>query len=135
MDALNAGSTARDRGIGKAFGFANPFRVGGAATCSGGVLGGVAGSPLDLNLANAITCAGSTLGGGQVINFEARVPVLGFNVPEALILRSNGESTLPRRTVWSDTAPVEGLALQRFLHVVQVDRHEFDGSRKHCGFR
>ncbi len=35
----------------------------------------------------------STLGGGQVINFEARVPVLGFNVPEALILRSNGEST------------------------------------------
>ncbi|MCA1579028.1 MAG: carboxypeptidase-like regulatory domain-containing protein [Acidobacteria bacterium] len=90
---LNAGSTARERGLGKAFGFANPFRVGGAATCSGGVLGGVAGAPLDLNLANALTCSGSTLGGGQVINFEARVPVLGFNVPEALILRSNGEST------------------------------------------
>ena len=90
---LNAGSTARERGLGRAFGFANPFRVGGAATCAGGVLGGVAGAPLDLNLANAITCSGSTLGGGQVINFEARVPVLGFNVPEALILRSNGEST------------------------------------------
>src|SRR5688572_3537081 len=90
---LNAGSSARDRGIGKAFGFANPFRVGGAATCAGGVLGGVAGSPIDLNLANAITCAGSTLGGGQVINFEGRVPILGFNVPEALVLRSNGEST------------------------------------------
>jgi hypothetical protein len=89
---LNAGSTARDRGIGKAFGFANPFRVGGKATCAGGVLGGVAGAPIDLNLANAITCSGSTLGGGQVINFEARVPILGFNVPEALILRSNGES-------------------------------------------
>jgi hypothetical protein len=27
-----------------------------------------------------------------VINFEARVPILGFNVPEALVLRSNGES-------------------------------------------
>jgi hypothetical protein len=79
--------------LGKAFGFANPFRAGGAATCAGGVLGGVAGSPLDLNLANAISCSGNTLGGGQVINFEARVPVLGFNVPEALILRSNGEST------------------------------------------
>jgi hypothetical protein len=90
---LNAGNSARDRGLGKAFGFANPFRVGGAATCAGGVLGGVAGSPIDLNLANAITCSGSTLGGGQVINFEARVPVLGFNVPEALILRSNGNST------------------------------------------
>ena len=90
---LNAGSSARERGIGKAFGFANPFRVGGIATCVGGVLGGVAGAPRDLNLANAITCSGNTLGGGQIINFESRVPILGFNVPEALILRSNGEST------------------------------------------
>ena len=47
---------------------------------------------MDLNLANPLTCSGSTLGGGQVINFEARVPILGFNVPEALMLRSNGES-------------------------------------------
>jgi hypothetical protein len=90
---LNAGSTARERGLGKAFGFANPFRTGGRATCAGGVLSGVAGAAIDLNLANAITCSGNTLGGGQVINFEARVPILGFNVPEALILRSNGEST------------------------------------------
>lgn len=90
---LNAGSTARDRGIGRAFGFANPYRVGNSATCAGGVLGGVAAAPVDLNLANAITCNGSTIGGGQIINFEARVPVLGFNVPEALILRSNGESS------------------------------------------
>jgi hypothetical protein len=90
---LNAGSTARERGLGRAFGFANPFRVGGTATCAGGVLSGVAGAAIDLNLANAITCSGNTLGGGQVINFEARVPILGFNVPEALQLRSNGEST------------------------------------------
>ncbi len=89
---LNSGSTARERGLGRAFGFANPYRLGQSATCAGGVLGGVAGSPLDLNLANAITCSGSTIGGGQIINFEARVPVLGFNVPEALLLRSNGES-------------------------------------------
>ncbi|HKO59964.1 MAG TPA: carboxypeptidase-like regulatory domain-containing protein [Pyrinomonadaceae bacterium] len=90
---LNAGSSARARGLGKAFGFANPYRLGGAATCTGGVLGIPGGTPLDLNLANPLTCSGSTLGGGQVINFEARVPVLGFNVPEALVLRSNGESS------------------------------------------
>ena len=89
---LNAGSTARERGLGRAFGFVNPFRFGALATCSGGVLSVPAGTPVDLNLANALTCSGSTLGGGQVINFEARVPVLGFNVPEALVLRSNGES-------------------------------------------
>ncbi|HEY5884514.1 MAG TPA: carboxypeptidase-like regulatory domain-containing protein [Pyrinomonadaceae bacterium] len=90
---LNAGNTARARGLGRAFGFANPYRLGGAATCAGGVLGIPGGTPLDLNLANPITCSGTTLGGGQVINFEARVPVLGFNVPEALQLRSNGESS------------------------------------------
>ncbi len=98
---LNAGSTARDRGLGRAFGFANPYVVGASATCSpAGVLTLPSGSPIDLNLANRITCApnaapgatSGTLGGGQVINFEARVPVLGFNVPEALALRSNGES-------------------------------------------
>ncbi|HYP53178.1 MAG TPA: hypothetical protein VEQ42_06535, partial [Pyrinomonadaceae bacterium] len=90
--ALGVGSTARERGVGRAFGFANPFRAGGSATCAGGVLGGGAGAPVDLNLANPLTCSGSTLGGGQLINFEARVPVLGFNVPEALVLRSNGDS-------------------------------------------
>ena len=36
--------------------FANPYRVGSSATCAGGVLGGVIGAPLDLNLANPITC-------------------------------------------------------------------------------
>ncbi len=90
---LNAGNSARDRGLGRAYGFANPYRVGATATCAGGVLGLPGGTPLDLNLANPLTCSGSTLGGGQVINFEARVPILGFNVPEALQLQSNGESS------------------------------------------
>lgn len=89
---LNGGASARERGLGRAFGFANPYRIGGSATCAGGALGMPTGTPLDLNLANPLTCSGSTLGGGQVINFEARVPILGFNVPEALVLRSNGES-------------------------------------------
>jgi hypothetical protein len=64
--ALNSGSTARERGVGKAFGFLN--------TVTGRI---------DNNLANA---------GGAIINFEARVPILGFNVPEALILRSDAYS-------------------------------------------
>ncbi len=64
--ALNAGTTARARGTGKAFGFLNPVT-----------------GQIDLNLSNA---------GGTVINFEARVPILGFNVPEALLLKSNAYS-------------------------------------------
>lgn len=89
---LNAGGTARERGIGKAFGFANPYAAGLNPGCAGGVLTIPTGSPIDLNLANPLTCSGSTVGGGQVINFEARVPILGFNVPEALLLQSKGYS-------------------------------------------
>lgn len=90
--ALNAGSTARARGLGRAFGFANPYAAGLSATCAGGVLTIPTGAPVDLNLANPLTCTGNTLGGGQVINFEARVPILGFNVPEAILLQSKGYS-------------------------------------------
>ncbi|MGB7201619.1 MAG: carboxypeptidase-like regulatory domain-containing protein [Pyrinomonadaceae bacterium] len=64
--ALNAGSTARARGLGRAFGFLN--------TVTG---------QTDLNLSAA---------NGTYINFEARVPILGFNVPEALLLQSKGYS-------------------------------------------
>jgi hypothetical protein len=63
---LNAGSTARARGLGVAFGFLN--------TVTGRT---------DLNLSAA---------NGTYINFEARVPILGFNVPEALLLQSRGSS-------------------------------------------
>ncbi|MBC7911765.1 MAG: carboxypeptidase regulatory-like domain-containing protein [Pyrinomonadaceae bacterium] len=89
---LNAGTTARARGLGRAFGFANPFRMGVAPGCAGGVLTLPAGTGIDLNVATPITCVGNTLGGGAIINFEARVPILGFNVPEALRLQSNGSS-------------------------------------------
>ncbi|MCU0238498.1 MAG: TonB-dependent receptor, partial [Pyrinomonadaceae bacterium] len=64
--ALNAGSTARERGLGRAFGFLN--------TVTGLV---------DYNLSAA---------NGTIINFEARVPILGFNVPEALLLKSTAKS-------------------------------------------
>lgn len=89
---LNAGATARERGLGRAFGFVNPYRVGLAATCSGGVLTLPTGTPTDLNLGTPLTCSGNSLGGGAVINAEARVPILGFNVPEALLLQSNAYS-------------------------------------------
>jgi hypothetical protein len=64
---LNAGTTARARGLGRAFGFPNPSLDG----------------MIDYNLANA---------SGSVIGFEARTPVLGFNVPEAVILGNTGRS-------------------------------------------
>jgi hypothetical protein len=64
--ALRSASTARERGRGIAFGFAN------SAT----------GNAQDLNLAP----------NGAVINFEARVPLLGFNVPEALLLTNGSYS-------------------------------------------
>ncbi|MFN2392670.1 MAG: TonB-dependent receptor domain-containing protein, partial [Pyrinomonadaceae bacterium] len=64
--ALRTASTALERGRGIAFGFAN------SATRN----------PQDLNLAP----------NGSVINFEARVPILGFNVPEALLLTNGSES-------------------------------------------
>ncbi len=63
---LNTGSTARARGLGRAFGFLN--------TVTG---------QNDLNLSAS---------NGTVIGFEARVPILGFNVPEALLLQSKGYS-------------------------------------------
>jgi Carboxypeptidase regulatory-like domain len=65
--ALNAGATARQRGVGKAFGFPNAS------------LGGM----LDYNLSNT---------SGNLIGFEARTPILGFNVPEAVLLANTGRS-------------------------------------------
>jgi hypothetical protein len=65
--ALNQGATARARGVGKAFGFPNSS------------VGGM----VDYNLANAA---------GAVIGFEARGPILGFNIPEAVLLANTGRS-------------------------------------------
>jgi Carboxypeptidase regulatory-like domain len=64
---LNTGSTERARGVGRAFGFANPSLEG----------------MLDYNLANAA---------GAVIGFESRAPILGFNIPEAVLLANTGRS-------------------------------------------
>jgi hypothetical protein len=64
---LNAGATARARGVGRAFGFRN------SAT----------GQAVDFNLSNPA---------GALIGFEARGPILGFNVPEALLLQSSANS-------------------------------------------
>ena len=64
---LNSGATARERGVGRAFGFPN--------TALGGMI--------DYNLANAA---------GNVITFEGRSPYLGFDVPEAILLGNSAFS-------------------------------------------
>lgn len=64
---LRQAASERERGRGIAFGFANQ------------AFGGM----LDYNLSNAA---------GAVIGFEARGPILGFNVPEALVLTSSSNS-------------------------------------------
>jgi hypothetical protein len=67
--ALNAGTTAKQQGVGKAFGFANPGLN----------------NMIDYNLSTG----GAT---GAVIPFEARAPILGFNIPEAVLLANTGRS-------------------------------------------
>jgi len=64
---LNSGTTARARGLGRAFGFPNS------------ALNGM----IDYNLANAA---------GAVITFEGRSPYLGFDVPEAILLGNSAFS-------------------------------------------
>ncbi len=65
--ALRTGVSERERGRGIAYGFPNPN----------------AGLAVDYNVSNTA---------GAVIGFEARGPILGFNVPEALLLQSSGNS-------------------------------------------
>lgn len=90
---LRTASTQRERGRGIAFGFANPYLVSGANPCSTGALVLPANAPTDFNMSQALRCNGTSPTGGAVIGFEARVPVLGFNVPEALLLQSAGNSS------------------------------------------
>lgn len=65
--ALRTAGTQRERGTGIAFGFRNT----------------VTGVPVDFNLSDP---------NGSIIGFEARGQLLGFNIPEALLLQSNGNS-------------------------------------------
>ncbi len=70
--ALRSAATQRERGRGIAFGFPN------SAT----------GQAVDYNLANA----GNSTTPATLIGFEARGPILGFNIPEALLLQSSSNS-------------------------------------------
>lgn len=65
--ALRAAATERERGRAIAFCFANA----------------VTGNAVDYNLSDP---------NGSIIGFEARGAILGFNIPEALLLQSNGNS-------------------------------------------
>jgi hypothetical protein len=69
--ALNPGATARERGLGKAFGFTDPLT-----------------GLVNMNFGAPPSSPTSSV----VIPFEARGVVLGFNIPEALVLQSSGNS-------------------------------------------
>ncbi len=69
---LNPGATARERGLGKAFGFTDPLT-----------------GKINLNFGRPVPSATTAV----MIPFEARGVILGFNIPEALLLQSNGNST------------------------------------------
>jgi hypothetical protein len=68
---LHPGATARERGLGRAFGFVDPLT-----------------GRVNLNFGAPPSSAASNV----MIPFEARAPILGFNIPEALLLQSNGNS-------------------------------------------
>jgi hypothetical protein len=68
---LHAAATARDRGVGRAFGFVNPLT-----------------GKLDLNFGSPASSPTSSV----MVPLDARAPILGFNIPEALLLQSAGNS-------------------------------------------
>ena len=103
---LNAGATARERGLGRAFGFPNA------------ALGGM----VDLNLANA---------GGAVIGFESRAPILGFNIPEAVLLDNTGRSLYNSLQVNFMRRMQAGLQFNVCVHLLALEGHELRGSGKH----
>ena len=89
---LRTTGTQRQRGAGIAFGFPNPL-IAGQSLCANGALNAGANTPIDYNLSTAITCNSSNVaGGGVVLPFEARGLILGFNIPEAVLLESSGNS-------------------------------------------
>src|SRR3990172_6233606 len=69
---LNSGASERTRGEGVAFGFPNP----------------VLGRDVDYNLMRPATNNSTTV----IIPFESRGPILGFNIPEAVLLQSSANS-------------------------------------------
>ena len=66
-----AAATERERGVGVAFGFPNT----------------VMGFPIDYNLSDA-----AAPGDRDIVPFEARGPIMGFNIPEAVLLESSANS-------------------------------------------
>lgn len=70
--ALNTGATARERGLGRAFGFTDPLT-----------------GQVNMNFGRPAPNSTTSV----LIPFESRAPILGFNIPEALLLQSSGNSS------------------------------------------
>jgi hypothetical protein len=89
---LRNSTDQRERGRGIAFGFPNPI-LAGQPVCLNGALNTSTGTPIDYNLSSAITCSSTNaIGGGSIIPFEGRGPIMGFNIPEAVLLQSSANS-------------------------------------------
>jgi hypothetical protein len=73
-------------GVGRAFGFVWPTTVAGVANQQYGPLSG----RFDMNLARSMTGQNNTT--TALVSLDARVPFMGINTPEAIILRNLGNS-------------------------------------------
>lgn len=90
---LRNASSERERGRGIAFGFPNPVLAGTKTLCANGAPNVTASTPIDYNLSTPLTCnASNVAGGGAILPFEARGPIMGFNIPEAVLLQSSANS-------------------------------------------
>jgi hypothetical protein len=90
---LRNASSERERGRGIAFGFPNPLLAGTRTLCANGAPNVTGSTPIDYNLSTPLTCsAANVAGGGAILPFEARGPIMGFNIPEAVLLQSSANS-------------------------------------------
>ena len=105
--ALNAGATARERGLGRAFGFANSA-IGGHAR---------------LQPQQRPT--------GAVIPFEARGADSRLQHSRGRAARQHRPLALPLAAAEPAEAAVERAAVQRVVHLLAVDGHELGRSRQH----
>ena len=61
---------------------------------------------------------------GALIGFEARTPVLGFNVPEAVLLGNTGRSLYNSIQFNLAKRMSDGIQFNAGLHLLAVEGHE-----------
>ena len=66
-----------------------------------------------------------------MIGFEARTPILGFNVPEAVVLGNTGRSLYNSMQLGLTKRMSERRAIQSGLHLFALEGHQLRGPRQH----